>query len=139
MVYTHVSYTHAIVNSIVPKSSRISRFLLRMFIKWVRPTHIFSTTARHLSPPSQRCIAFTLLSNFKAFRGPGWLNELGKWITQQLIQALSPIRRGFAPGFVNYKRGVLDPHPQVIKFTSCLPMVGVSLRVLFFHLSNWSP
>jgi len=41
---------------------------------------------------------------------------------------------GFAPGFVNYKKGTLDSQPQVIKFTSCFPMVGGSLRVLrFFH------
>jgi hypothetical protein len=40
------------------------------------------------------------------------------------------IRRGFAPGFVNYKKGALDSQPQVIMFTSCLPMVGGSLRVL---------
>jgi hypothetical protein len=39
------------------------------------------------------------------------------------------IRRGFAPGFANYKKGTLDSQPQVIKFTSCLPMVGGSLRV----------
>ena len=32
--------------------------------------------------------------------------------------SLSPIRRGFAPGFVNYKKGALDLQPQVIKFTS---------------------
>jgi len=44
--------------------------------------------------------------------------------------SISPIRRGFAPGFVNYKNGALDPQPQVIKFTSCLPMVGGSLRLL---------
>jgi hypothetical protein len=44
--------------------------------------------------------------------------------------SLSPIRRGFAPGFVNYKKGALDSQPQVIKFTSCLHMVGGSLRVL---------
>jgi hypothetical protein len=44
--------------------------------------------------------------------------------------SLSPIWRGFAPGFVNYKKGALDSQPQVIKFTSCLPMVGGSLRVL---------
>jgi hypothetical protein len=30
--------------------------------------------------------------------GPGWLNELGH-------TSLSPIRRGFAPSFVNYKKG----------------------------------
>jgi len=34
-------------------------------------------------------------------------------------------------GFVNYKKGALDPKPQVISFTSCLPMVGGSLRVLW--------
>jgi hypothetical protein len=45
--------------------------------------------------------------------------------------ALFDIRRGFAPGFVNYKKGGLDSQPQVIKFTSCLPMVGGSLRVLW--------
>ena len=44
--------------------------------------------------------------------------------------SLSSIRRGFAPGFVNYKKGALDSQPQVIKFASCFPMVGGSLRVL---------
>ena len=29
--------------------------------------------------------------------------------------------------FVNYKKGAFDSQPQVIKFTSCLPMVGGSL------------
>jgi hypothetical protein len=33
------------------------------------------------------------------------------------------------------KRGALDSQPQVIKFTSCLPMVGGSLRVLRLLLS----
>jgi hypothetical protein len=36
--------------------------------------------------------------------------------------SISPIRRGFAPGFVNCKKGAIDTQPQVIKFTSCLPM-----------------
>ena len=42
-----------------------------------------------------------------SFLGPGWLNELGSWITLQLVQltSLSPIRRGFVPSFVNYKKG----------------------------------
>ena len=44
--------------------------------------------------------------------------------------SLSPIRREFAPGRVNYKKGALDSQPQVIKITSCLPMVGGSFRVL---------
>jgi hypothetical protein len=46
------------------------------------------------------------------------------------LTSLSPIRRGFAPGFVNYKKGALDSQPHVIKFTSCLPMVGGFNRVL---------
>ena len=44
--------------------------------------------------------------------------------------SLSPIRCGFAPDFVNYKKGALDSQPQVEKLTSCLSMVGGSLRVL---------
>jgi hypothetical protein len=32
--------------------------------------------------------------------------------------------------FVNYNKGALNSQPQVITFTSCLPMVGGSLRVL---------
>jgi len=30
--------------------------------------------------------------------------------------SISPIRRGFAPGFVNYKKGALDSQPQVIVY-----------------------
>ena len=50
--------------------------------------------------------------------------ELGSCITIQLIQAYHQY------GFVNYKKGALDLQPQVIKVTSCWPMVGGSLRVL---------
>jgi hypothetical protein len=39
------------------------------------------------------------------------------------------IRRGFAPSFVNYKKGALDSQLQVIKFTCCLPRIGGSLRL----------
>ena len=44
--------------------------------------------------------------------------------------SLSPIWSGFAPCFVNYKKGALDSQPQAIKFTSCLPMVNGSLRAV---------
>ena len=40
--------------------------------------------------------------------------------------SLSTIRRGFAPCFVDYKKGALDSQPHVIKLTSCLPKVGGS-------------
>ena len=40
------------------------------------------------------------------------------------------VRCGFTPSFVDYKKGALDSQPQVINFTSCLPMIGGSLRVL---------
>ena len=43
---------------------------------------------------------------------------------------LSPIQHGCTPGFVNYKKGALNSQPQVIKFGSCLPMVGGSLQLL---------
>ena len=51
-------------------------------------------------------------------------------VAQWVRPSLSPIRRWFTPGFVNYKAGALDSQPQVIKFTSCLPMIGGFLRVL---------
>ena len=83
----------------------------------------------------QQKYSLTLINNsqpmnsLNEYWGPGWLNELGlDYLTTHT--SLSPIRRGFAPGFVNYKKGALDSPPQVIKFTSCLPMVGGSLRVL---------
>ena len=53
--------------------------------------------------------------------------------------SLSPIRRGFAPSFVNYKKGALDSQPQVKKFTSCFPRIGGSLRVLRLPPPPWSP
>jgi len=44
--------------------------------------------------------------------------------------SLSPIRRGFAPVFVNYKKGCTRLAAASDKvYTSCLPMVGGSLRV----------
>jgi hypothetical protein len=74
-------------------------------------------------------------------RGPGWLNGLGscsarvaqwvRWLDYLTTHtSISPIRHGFALGFVNYKKGALYSQPQVIKLTSCLSMVGGSLLVL---------
>ena len=59
-----------------------------------------------------------------------WLNKLGSWITLRLIQTYYQYGVGFAPGFVNSKKGELESQPQAIKFTSYLPMIGGSLRVL---------
>jgi hypothetical protein len=59
--------------------------------------------------------------------------RVAQWVRSLDLTAhtrLSPIRRGFASSFVNYKKGVLDLQPQVIKFTSCLSRVGSSLQVL---------
>ena len=54
------------------------------------------------------------------------------WVVNYLAThtSLSPIRLGFAPVFVNYKKGALDSQPQVIKFASCLPIVSGYLLVL---------
>jgi hypothetical protein len=46
--------------------------------------------------------------------------------------SLSPIRRGFTPNFEITNKGAIDSQSQVIKFTSCLPRVGGSIRVLGF-------
>jgi hypothetical protein len=58
------------------------------------------------------------------------------WRSDLLVEEYSekpidlPSFRGLVPSFVNYKKGALDSQPQVIELTSCLPMVGGSLRVL---------
>ena len=65
-------------------------------------------------------------NSFVGARVAQWVRSLD--LTAQIN--LSPIRHGFAPGFVNNKKGALDSQPQVIRFTSCLPRVGGSLRVL---------
>jgi len=64
---------------------------------------------------------------------PRYTTRVAQWVRSLDLTthiSLSPIWREFTHGFVNYKKGALDSQPQVIKFTSCLPMVGGSLRVL---------
>ena len=53
------------------------------------------------------------------------------WVVGLPNNSYKPITNmlGFAPGFVNYQKDALDSQPQVITFTSCLPMVGGSLRI----------
>jgi len=46
---------------------------------------------------------YIIATAFIYFLGPGWLNELDYLTTHP---SLSPIRRGFAPGFVNYTKGL---------------------------------
>ena len=77
-----------------------------------------------------RCLGYRAGTKGLISSGPGWLNELGSWIYLATHTSLSPTRRGFAPAFVNYKKVALDSQLQVIKFTSCLSMVGGSLLVL---------
>jgi hypothetical protein len=45
------------------------------------------------------------------------------------VQAYHQYSVGSRPALQITKKGALDSQPQVIKFTSCLPMVGGSLRV----------
>ena len=69
------------------------------------------------------------------FRGPRWLNELDYLTTRT---SLSPIRRGFAPGFIIYKKGCTLLASASDK---SLPVACPWSVVLsgFFHHQNWSP
>jgi hypothetical protein len=40
------------------------------------------------------------------------------------------------PAFENYKKCALNSQPQVIKFTSCFPMIGESFRVIQASLTT---
>ena len=64
--------------------------------------------------------------------------RVAQWVRSLDLTAhtsLSSIWRGFASSFVNYEKGALNPQPQVIKFTSCLPPGSVVLSGYsgFFH------
>jgi hypothetical protein len=61
-------------------------------------------------------------------RGPGGSMS---YVVGLLSNSYKPITNmcGFVPGFVHYKMGALDSQPQVIKLTSCLPMVGGSQSI----------
>ena len=63
------------------------------------------------------------LDIFQYLEELGWLNKLGSWITLQLIQAYDQYDVG------SHWAGQITKKVQVIKLTSCLPMVGGSLRV----------
>jgi hypothetical protein len=52
-----------------------------------------------------RCLGYRAGTKGLISSGPGWLNELGSWIYLATHTSLSPTRRGFAPAFVNYKKG----------------------------------
>ena len=78
-----------------------------------------------LSYCHRNCLQFVKTQIITGARVAQWVRSLD--LTTHT--SLSPIRCGFASGFVNYKKGALDSQPQVIKFTSCLPMVGGSLRL----------
>jgi hypothetical protein len=74
---------------------------------------------------------------FQFMKGPGGSRS---WIVGLPNNSCKPISNTAWVRFVNYKKGALDSQPQVIKFTSCLPIVGGSLRVLRrLPPLNWSP
>ena len=83
-------------------------------------------TCREYRVSSKIMLLFFNDGSPKLFKGPGG-SMSQDYLTTHTI--LSPIRHRFAPGFLNYKKGALDSQPQVIKFTSCLPMVSGSLWV----------
>ena len=62
-----------------------------------------------------------------------WLTELGSWITLQLMHAYHQYDVGSRPALWIAKKDALYSQPQVIKFTSCLPMVVLSGYSGFFH------
>ena len=68
------------------------------------------------------CLQF--LSHLIIIKTKGVLPKAYMTLDLTIHASLSPIRPGFAPCFVNYKKGALDSQPQVIKFTSCLSYGG---------------
>ena len=63
-------------------------------------------------------IRITLINIFNGtfceVEGPGWLNELGSWITEQLIQAYHQYGVCSRPALYIIKKGAPDSQPKVI-------------------------
>ena len=72
---------------------------------------------------------FFFFSIFHFDQGPGWLGELGSWITKQLIQA-NTNATWVRARLCKLQKGCTRITAARAKFTSCLPMVGGSLRLL---------
>ena len=68
---------------------------------------------------------FIILRQYRA-RVAQYVRQLNNLTTHT---SLSPIQHGFAPGFVNYTKGCTRLATSSDKVTSCLSMVGGSLRV----------
>ena len=83
---------------------------------------------------------FLRCSFFRSFQFMKGLGGSRSQIVGLSNNSCKPISNTAWVRFVDYKKGALDSQPQVIKFTSCLPMVGGSLRVLqLLPPLNWSP
>ena len=86
-------------------------------------------TDRHVHPSISTPLKATWVFYFFYFpRSLLWQGtRVAQWFRSLDLKthtSLSPLRRGFAPGFVNFKKGALDSQAHAIMFTSCLPMVG---------------
>jgi hypothetical protein len=89
----------------------------------------FSNIAANIGVMSEKCFIGGLITSngFSIFeKVPGGSMTWVVGLTNNSYKSIT----NTAPGFINYKKGALDSQPQVIKVTSCLPMVGGSLRVL---------
>jgi hypothetical protein len=66
---------------------------------------------------------FSYETDFKQGEGPD--GSMIRSLDLTAHTSISPIRRGFAPSFVNYKKGALDSQPPMIKFTFACPGCAV--------------
>jgi hypothetical protein len=88
-------------------------------------------------PPCYSCIQSSPVQVLAVIEYPSCYSciqgaRVAQWVRSLDLTAhtsLSPIRRGFAPSFVNTKKGALDMQSQGIELISCLPRIGGSLRV----------
>ena len=63
-------------------------------------------------------------------KGPGWLNGMVVGLPNKSYKLITNTAWVRARLCKLQNKCALDPQPQVLKLTSCLPMVGGSLRVL---------
>ena len=122
----------------LPEIINLTRFLKSFWMLYIDQIIVYNAfySKSTFYIIKDRCQMHTL----KVFRSPVWLllhklssphyhyirkmrrgDRLPLTQTTHKSRRLSPIRCGFTPGFVNYKKGAFDSQPQVIKVSSCLP------------------
>jgi hypothetical protein len=118
MYYTILMNDHgdAMINMYTP-GDRFTKVIVNVrFTKLVLNLRVTTYDLRHVTSPIMEVKRYYIVSYIFYIINPTaqQLIRVAEWVRSLDLTtrtSLSPIRSGFAPGFVNYKKGALDSQP----------------------------